>query len=155
MLEPFPDEIYCNHFYFSTKNVLFSFSLVHQITWEKQAETITLNCWVGDVALNPTESQCLMFAVLIDGVDILLWKAVRGMFNNPAQLMMLNMHSITMLQQPQFCMCFWVFVFTSLYLCVCMCVQVCERYVCAFLSVRGCVRGNARLCICVFLRIHQ
>lgn len=72
-----------------------------------------------------------MFAELIDGADVLVWKSVRRLFNNPAQAMMLSNGIIT-LQQPQFsitlflcvCLCDWereckVFV---LPVCVCVCV---------------------------------
>lgn len=102
----------------------------------------------GSVALNPTENHSLMFAELIDGVDILLWKSVRGMFNNPAQLMMLNTHSIIMLQQAQFCMYSWVYVFVCAYLLLCVCMTVCER-VCVFVSEILCLHLSFCLCVCV------
>lgn len=105
----------------------------------------------GSVALNPTENHSLMFAELIDGVDILLWKSVRGMFNNPAQLMMLNTHSIIMLQQAQFCMYSWVYVFVCAYLLLCVCMTVCER-VCVFVSEMLCLHLSFCLCVCVWER---
>lgn len=124
----------------------FFFSLV-QINWDKPAETKTLSCWLVGVALNPTESQRLMFAVLIDSVDILLWKSVREMFNNPAQLMMLNMYGIIILQQLQFCL--WIFLCMCFYLFVCVCV--CVRRACP--SVCGGVRMGVFLYF-MFLCVH-
>lgn len=112
----------------------------------------TWSCWLAGVALNPTENQSLVFAHLIDSVDILLWKSVRRMFNNPAQLMMLNTYSIIMLQQPQFCMYFWVFVCVCLYLAVCVHASVWKI---VYLSVVVCMCVYERekecihLCICV------
>lgn len=106
----------------------------------ERAETTALSCWLSVVALNPTESWSCVFAELIDGVDILLWKSVRRMFNNPAQLMMLNTYGIIMLQQPHFCV--WVIVLV--YTCVwrIMPVLVCLTVVVFVESVHHC---------CVFL----
>lgn len=72
----------------------------------------------------------VMFAELIDGADVLVWKSVRRLFNNPAQAMTLSNGIIT-LQQPQFPITlFPVFVSERASVCVCLCDWERECSVC-------------------------
>lgn len=72
----------------------------------------------------------VMFAELIDGADVLVWKSVRRLFNNPAQAMTLSNGIIT-LQQPQFPITlFPVFVSERVSVCVCLCDWERECSVC-------------------------
>lgn len=76
-----------------------------------------------------------MFAELIDGADVLVWKSVRRLFNNPAQAMTLSNGIIT-LQQPQFPITlFPVFVSERVSVCVCLCDWERECSVCVCVCV--------------------
>lgn len=89
------------------------------------------------------EPCSLMFTWLIDSIDILLWKAVWELFNNPAQVMMLNMCSIILLHQVKCCIYFGVLL--CMEDCLYLHIYVCLQHVVAYLAFH--VRTG--MCVCI------